>query len=120
MKQYSLPKDFAEKWVAALRSGEYEQGKEALFNNGCYCCLGVAAVVCGAKNDMLLQGDDSPAAYLYRGEIDRPRIPEDVLEAIPENIIGSCGLPAKLAGFNDEGKSFADIADWIEQNVEFV
>lgn len=28
-------------WVAALRSGNYEQGKEKLCRNGKYCCLGV-------------------------------------------------------------------------------
>lgn len=34
------------KWVNALRSGEYKQGKEALFDGEGYCCLGVADRVC--------------------------------------------------------------------------
>ena len=37
------------KWVNALESGEYKQGKNALYttrNNG-YCCLGVASLIFG-------------------------------------------------------------------------
>lgn len=35
-------KENIRKWVAALRSGEYEQGTGFLNKNGKYCCLGVA------------------------------------------------------------------------------
>jgi hypothetical protein len=30
-------------WLAALRSGQFEQGRDNLCNNGQYCCLGVLA-----------------------------------------------------------------------------
>jgi hypothetical protein len=30
-----------ERWLAALRSGEYKQGKDFLCKDGCHCCLGV-------------------------------------------------------------------------------
>lgn len=30
-----------EQWLRALRSGEYEQGRRYLNNNGKFCCLGV-------------------------------------------------------------------------------
>lgn len=33
------------KWVAALRSGEYAQGKHRLHNADGYCCLGVACKI---------------------------------------------------------------------------
>ena len=34
--------DVGRMWVAALRSGEYEQGKDLLrAGNNTYCCLGV-------------------------------------------------------------------------------
>jgi hypothetical protein len=38
-----MDKLIAEKWVAALRSGEYKQGKGVLHNqdSNTYCCLGV-------------------------------------------------------------------------------
>jgi hypothetical protein len=35
------------KWIAALRSGEYKQGKNALCSNDEYCCLGVACEIKG-------------------------------------------------------------------------
>ena len=37
-----LPQEFKEKWVTALRSGKYEQGKGRLKNGlGEYCCIGI-------------------------------------------------------------------------------
>ena len=36
-----------EKWVAALRSGEFEQGFGTLCKDEKYCCLGVACVTLG-------------------------------------------------------------------------
>lgn len=38
-----MKKQIADKWVKALRSGEYEQGKSQLRNkfDNTYCCLGV-------------------------------------------------------------------------------
>lgn len=47
MKKFKLPKEFAQKWVEALRSGKYRQGKYMLSernNSGVCdnCCLGVA------------------------------------------------------------------------------
>lgn len=35
------------KWVAALRSGKYEQGHEYLNKDGKFCCLGVLCDVAG-------------------------------------------------------------------------
>ena len=41
-----FPVDIKEKWLTALRSGEYKQGKYYLKNdNNCYCCLGVLQMV---------------------------------------------------------------------------
>jgi len=36
-----------EKWVVALRSGEFEQGHLELFKDGKYCCLAVLLRVMG-------------------------------------------------------------------------
>jgi hypothetical protein len=43
-----MPKELRDKWVSALRSGEYVQGTGALYNpRDCsYCCLGVLEYVC--------------------------------------------------------------------------
>lgn len=37
----SMNPDIKKRWLEALRSGEYEQGREALCSDGKYCCLGV-------------------------------------------------------------------------------
>jgi hypothetical protein len=60
------------KWVAALRSGQYQQGKEWLQNDAGYCCLGVAcdlAVVDGvalrlrvAEGEWGFKGVNDPAS----------------------------------------------------------
>jgi hypothetical protein len=36
-----MKKEVAEKWVKALRSGDYKQGRGSLKGRGRYCCLGV-------------------------------------------------------------------------------
>lgn len=37
-----MPKEFLQKWLEALRSGKYEQGRARLRTyDGKYCCLGV-------------------------------------------------------------------------------
>ena len=41
------------KWIAALRSGEYKQGKNRLHSNedNSFCCLGVLCEVAGYKKE---------------------------------------------------------------------
>ena len=67
-KSFKLPKEFAEKWITALRSGEYKQGVGLLkcidytedFPNReipgseTYCCLGIAGKICGADDAHLV------------------------------------------------------------------
>lgn len=36
-----MNKEIKQKWVEALRSGEYKQGKGTLRTNNLFCCLGV-------------------------------------------------------------------------------
>lgn len=109
MKKYQLPKEFAEKWVAALRSGEYKQGSFGLYrpSNCSYCCLGVACVLAGQSPENII-----------RQWIDKP------ISGIPDELIGNGGnndLVHDLSEMNDhDGKTFPEIADWIESNVEFV
>lgn len=109
--KYQLPKEFAEKWLVALRSGEYQQCKNYLYNEDGYCCLGVACLISGIDNDLLIGHmvipdnengfDDIP--YLLKGSANKK---------------GS--LVSMVAPMNDNGKSFNEIADWIQANVEFI
>ena len=114
--EQKLPKEFKEKWLSALRSGEYTQAREALWVGNGYCCLGVACKVAGYK-DKEIEGYGS--------------IYGDIQEGIPDILIGeieSSSIIQTLIRMNDgkydprtqeyEGyKSFKEIADWIEENL---
>lgn len=58
-------KENIRKWVTALRSGEYEQGREALRNGDKFCCLGVACDVALEDGLALRHGEDDAAGHLY-------------------------------------------------------
>lgn len=132
-KKYKLPKEFATKWLLALRSGKYKQNKlGALYNykNNSYCCLGVAASILGCSKENMNQSyiDSDIAPKKYPSELLVSEYSE------PDK------LPILLAKLNDgynkyinelkntillkevdisKGYDFNQIADFIELNVEF-
>lgn len=110
-KKLQLPKEFAEKWVKALRSGEYEQGSEALHQNGKYCCLGLACLVSGHEYV------GSEGLIDLRKYYKVPPVLTDVYEDEEGKMPN---LDQTLATMNDSGSSFKDIANWIEHNIEFI
>lgn len=83
-------------WVAALRSGNYRQIRATLTNgHGGYCCLGV---LCKVKNILFNQGRGyCQASY------------DAIADLIPNYW--------SLVQLNDGGKTFPQIADWIEANL---
>ena len=44
--------EIKQKWVNALRSGEYEQGSEKLYSGRGYCCLGVLCDLYSKENGL--------------------------------------------------------------------
>ena len=94
------------KWVATLRSGNYEQGRKKLRseNNKC-CCLGV---LCDIADPKEWRPNSPTGAYSHRKQ-----------QCLPRD--GFCGLArsviTKLANMNDRGKSFSEIADYIEKHL---
>lgn len=100
--QSRLNPEFKERWLKALRSGEYKQGEGILQWNGCYCCLGVAAC---------LIDPDGWYGSTFRGN-------DYILPVETMKEIGLSGQASdKLTNMNDDGDSFATIADWIEANL---
>jgi len=68
-----MKKNIAEKWVKALRSGNYNQGYEYLCHKGNYCCLGVLCelyVKDTGDSSFRTEGSDSGwnADYSFFGE----------------------------------------------------
>lgn len=105
-----LDKEFKDRWIAALRSGEYTQGSGALLFQGNYCCLGVAAAICGVPDAELqtcnfLRYDPTNNSVLSKNHIGKvPMEIDDDMEHL-------------LSSMNDSGDhSFMDIADYIQQN----
>lgn len=116
MKKYKLPKEFAQKWVEALRSKKYKQGHSYLYSNGNYCCLGVAGSIC--KVEKLKMRNMEFLADVV--------IEEDVPTALLGYRVDS-RLITELTDMNDSTRidgshmfQFPVIANWIESNIEFI
>ncbi len=103
----------AKQWIAALRSGDYEQGKHALRIDNTFCCLGVACDLYQKKIGTL-QTSISKAMYFYNcGHLLMPRQVMDWLGL--KNSRGSYAYGKQcLSGKNDKGTTFPEIADIIE------
>ena len=89
-------------WIEALRSGKYKQGRLFLRREGKYCCLGVAADLLGSKD--LLRSDLTDEEMTQLGLFTPTGGQKDRLS---------------LAGLNDIGHSFSDIAALLETGVYF-
>lgn len=107
-------------WIAALRSGKIEQGKGRLEDyKGAMCCLGVVCSLIIPERKLVLSGGPC-----YR---DSNRFGHDAMY-LPFDIAGRLGISRQgtlpfldkngevitLAGCNDLGLSFSQIADLIE------
>lgn len=94
-----------QKWIEALRSGSYEQGKSCLRNEeGNYCCLGVLADVTGTLGTTF----NERQGYLFSSDSGQHNI-----HLLPRK------SQRELYHLNDtDGLKFPAIADWIEQNIK--
>ena len=124
--KYSLPREFKEAWIKALKSGNYTQGagalrreNEQLIDKPEYCCLGVACSVAGVPEEYI-SGEWIETDYSFE---------MDQYSEVPEVIHGGSDdneLVSVLSTMNDthtadtsEHKfSFEDIADWIDDNIK--
>ncbi len=113
-KDIRLPKRFKDRWIKALRSGKYIQGRNKLLRkelyNNTYCCLGVAGAICGINEEVLVENSMLHDKFMK----DVPKI----LSSNNNLTTDSDGndLAEKLAQMNDSGKwSFNRIASYIEK-----
>lgn len=115
------------KWLEALRSDNFTQGKfELRTEKGCNCCLGVLAEINNIRReDSTFNGSRMCTNYYF------PSVGEDdVYDASVPN--GFCGLSETaintLINLNDGGvyddednalppKTFSEIADFIEEKL---
>lgn len=118
-----LPKRVKAKWVKALRSGKYQQGRLDLkavdhLGNTRYCCIGV---LCELLNpESLHKGKMNHNAGLPGPSTFKPEV-ESVLRQSISKGDSKHHLMGYLANVNDGrremARSFAEIADWIQENL---
>jgi hypothetical protein len=120
-----MKKEIAMQWVAALRSGDYKQGRSLLRNSDdAFCCLGVLCNLHAqahpeeAKLQTDLQRyygfhDELPPTVRAWSGMEKPLGARHSTGLTP-------GLDDTLADLNDTGYSFAQIADVIEQEWEML
>lgn len=110
-----LPEEFKKQWIAALRSGEYKQGQRALIvkqnDEVSYCCLGLAYKIAKGVDPI-----ETKSGYID-GDIDVDGVPMCLVGNASAYSNAGYGIRKELAYMNDDGKSFSEIADWIEENL---
>jgi hypothetical protein len=115
--------DLLERWVVALRSGDYEQGMRRLRvvdeGKSKWCCLGILAEVFDSSRwspepmdwTALYWDDHSAHSAGLTTDLRLAIGADDSLVKLSESIGGKC----TLAGLNDVGMPFSEIADVIEE-----
>lgn len=106
-----------DRWVKALRSGKYKQGKSYLARESetgewQHCCLGVLCELDGIGSRVVREGIDGPFKVFGGSASDY----------LPPSLMRKYGIGLSTQRFlgrmnDDEGADFNDIADWIEEHL---
>lgn len=109
------PKDHEEfkDWLEALRSGKYEQGVGSLYEDGKYCCLGVACEELAVTSRRLLEAYGLPSGLAGAAKYVPGWLVEIESMAIMEKVKAS--HPTSLVNINDQQQAtFDEIADYLD------
>lgn len=111
--------ELKQKWLDALRSGRYSQGKEVLkkvsyVGHAQHCCLGVLCEVVPLVQEVRMANKALGFELSGSGEADNKYLTPSILA-----YVGLTDSQQKeLAAMNDdEGLLFDEIAAWVEKNV---
>lgn len=120
-----MREDIKQEWVAALRSGKYSQGVDALHTStlpGVHklCCLGVLCEI-AVQHGVLEPARWDPVELAFTYDNHNMDLPRKVMEwaEIPDSRGGTVEMDrgqTTLALMNDGGYSFDQIADAIEDS----
>ena len=120
-----------DKWVTALRSGDYNQVTGTLCRpkgshvidqqdgvevKDAFCCLGVMCDIMPNTTKEIIDDDgDGPSIeYTFKGYTGIGRLPNSLRNAIDISV----GEETDLVSLNDDdGYTFDEIADYIEDNL---
>ena len=117
-----------QKWVDALRSGKYTQGKYRLYSGSGFCCLGVLCDIYAkevgdftwVKKDPSKTVDGDEWNYWYFDDQSEV-LPECVSKwaELDENdpLITKNFVLTSLSSLNDKGVKFEDLSEDIEEQL---
>src|SRR5687767_2980139 len=114
-----MKKHIMEKWVAALRSGEFKQTRGTLEDSKGNCCLGILCNLALVEGVCDYYPENSIRVARFDGSCDI--LPFSVMKWAGMKSEDGCfgnketGV-AYLTEINDDGASFDKIADIIEKN----
>jgi hypothetical protein len=122
--QRKMNPEIKDKWVEALRSGQYKQCDRTLmrqdeYGNRTFCCLGVLTDLYLQENNMQWNFNDVNGVPFNGKEV----LTEQVIvwARFPDRIDTNApsvqyeGGSTLLTTMNDDGVTFSDIADIIEE-----
>lgn len=109
--------EIKQKWVDALRSGQYKQGRFNLrLTKNSFCCLGVLCEL-HRKEHKKRWGVNKNKEYTYYAN--NGTLPEEVLAWVGlepyDDVVHIRKINKPLTRLNDEGSTFEEIADVIEK-----
>ena len=103
-------------WIKALRSDKYKQGRGLLRDkHDQYCCLGVLCDLIDPEAWTYFEGDvtwEDPISGTHRTGTILPETMQKVFPGLPAP--NAEALASALIAQNDNGKSFEQIADYLE------
>jgi hypothetical protein len=104
------------RWLEALRSRRYKQTSGCLRDSEGFCCLGVLCDV--VAPDLGLKWEKGKSARLdFSIAGSHVTLPLEVVEAAGVSGIGVLPFGGNLSHLNDNGHTFAMIADVIEKEL---
>lgn len=115
-----MHKHIADKWVQALRSGDYKQTTGHLRTDEGFCCLGVLCDLHRQESEGAWRTDEH-GQMLYKlpsGDWNHAMLPKPVREWAGLRSINPEINSEPLSGLNDGGWTFGDIAEVIDLSWE--
>lgn len=118
-----MNEDIKSRWLAALRSGDYKQGKDFLHNveNDTYCCLGVLCDIYAKGENVECRKPDGGVEYFFDAH---EVLPNEIIEwagfkefDVNPSVKTDTGIWESVAELNDNGNSFIEIAGMIERSL---
>jgi hypothetical protein len=112
-----MKEDIKNKWTAALRSGKYKQGQQALKQGDKFCCLGVLCDI-SEQGEWIIDSFEDKDKYIHETNY-LPSIVQIWAGFTHYNETGEfIGEQIILSELNDRGKTFEEIADVIDKHWE--